>query len=183
MTVEPGRRVVEIIKAGRTLALGLLVALPLGCKAPTPEPERAEKTLQDALADCTARTGYEPTSAALPERALAPGEGAWRDCARQAIQANIMPKSSVPELYRGLIADDERMTAAVDAGTMTRAERRLRLESSIESIRAAETRAYEDRQAKLMQDMRAQADQQRRQDDIYRITAQAAQMQRIMVAR
>ena len=172
----------DVVVACRTLAIGLIVALPLGCKSPS-EPERAETTLQQALADCTARTGYDPDAAALPERALAPAERAWRDCARQSILATIVPRSSVPELYRGLIADDERMTAALDAGTMTRSERRLRLETSIETIRAAETRAYENRQAKLMQDMQTQASQQRRQDDIYRITAQAAQMQRVMIAR
>ena len=167
---------------GRALGISV-VGLVLGCTPAPTEPQRAEKTLQDALADCTARHGYDPAGPALPDRALAPGERAWRDCAHQAILTSIVPKSSVPELYRSLIADDERMTAALDVGTMTRSERRIRLESSIEAIRAAETRAYEDRQAKLMQDMQVQANQQRQQDDIARITAQAAQMQRVMIAR
>jgi hypothetical protein len=167
---------------GRALALALL-ALALGCTPPPTEPQRAEKTLQDALADCTARHGYDPAGPALPDRTLAPGELAWRVCAREAIATGVIPKSSVPELYRQLIADDQRMTAAIEAGTMTRSERRLRLETSIETIRAAETRAYEDRQSKLLQDMQQQTNQQRRQDDIARITTQASQLQYIMIAR
>lgn len=166
----------------RLLMAGVCV-LALGCTPKPSEPVRADKALHDALAACTATHGYDPDGPALPERALAPGEEAWRACAREAVMTTIVPDSSVPELYRRLIAEDERMTASVAAGTMTRAERRSRLEAALERIRAAETVAAEERRARLMRDMQDQMNQQRAQDDINRITTQAAQMQRMMIRR
>lgn len=166
----------------RGLVAGL-IALQLGC-TPTPsEPQRADMALQEAVAGCTAAHGYDPRAADLPEHALAPGEREWRDCARAAVSTGIVPKSSVPDLYRRLLADDERMTDALAAGAMSRTERTQRLEASIEGIRAAETRASEEQRAQLLRDAQRQAELQRRNDEVRRITAQAAQTQRIMIGR
>jgi hypothetical protein len=164
------------------LAVAGCAALLAGCAAGPPEPQRADHVLQDSLAACRVSAHYDPKSTDLPERALAPGEREWRDCARQAVVSRIVPGSSVPELYRSLVADDERMTDAVAAGTMTRSERTRQLEASIADIRAAETQAVEARQARQLQDMKADLDRRRQQDEVSRIVANTAQLRRVMTA-
>ena len=167
-------------------AIVLAVALALGAVgcAPRPtEPERAGRALDDALAACSAAQAFDPKAAALPERALAPGEPEWRACARRAVLEQIVPNSSVPELYRRLVEADVQMTEAIAAGTLTRSERSARLEASIAAIRAAETKAEEARQQRQVQALKTQMELQRQGQEIDRINATAAQLQRTMAPR
>jgi hypothetical protein len=163
--------------------IAMVLVLAAGCTSKPPEPERASRTLESAIAACTATFHYDPKAPDLPERALAPGEREWRACARRAVLDDIVPDSSVPDLYRRLVADDEQMTEAIAAGTLTRSERTARLEASITKIRAAETQAAEERQRRQMEALKTQMDLQRQAQEIDRINANAAQLQRIMVPR
>jgi hypothetical protein len=176
--VEP--RAVQIASP---LAVAGIAAVLVGCSAAPAAVDPSDRVVQDSLAACSASSGYDPKAADLPERALAPGEREWRACARQAVVSSIVPKSGVPDLYRGLVADDERMTDAVEAGVMTRTERTRRLEASIADIRTAETRAAEDRRARQLRDAKTDQDRQRQQDELSRIVANSAQLRRVMIAR
>ena len=176
------KHVRRIAVAAPMMAIGL-AAFAASCAAAPPEPERADKALQDVLAGCTAQYHYDPKAADLPERALAPGEPEWRACARRAVLEQIVPNSSVPELYRRLVEDDVQMTEAIAAGTLTRSERSARLEASIAAIRAAETKAEEARQQRQVQALKTQMELQRQGQEIDRINATAAQLQRTMAPR
>src|SRR5260221_6380027 len=156
-------------------AVVMAFSLLAGCAYPAPEPERADKALQDGIAACSDAHHFDPRSGDLPERALAPGEREWRECVQQAVLTNIIPQSSVVPVYRALIRDDERMTDAIAAGSMTRAERSRRLDASLAAIRVAEARAERERQKRQMQALQTELDRQRRQREIDRIVADAAQ--------
>lgn len=112
-----------------------------------------------ALDACTKTYGYSPAvSADGAERGLAPGEREWRACAYEAVRRHARDNAEMKPLYERLIAEDEAMTAALEAGTMTRAERRARLDDLV-----AEIRAVEDARARSDLDIRQIQTQQLRQ--------------------
>ena len=91
------------------------------------------------LQQCTGRYGYDPNQTAeLAENALAPNELPWRQCAYEAVRAYAEAHPSVGDLYTQLINEDITMTTAIQQGTLTRSERRARIEALLIQIRAAE---------------------------------------------
>ena len=133
------------------------MVLITACTAPEDRPvrpipavmeSRAKLTL--ALDQCTEIHGYAPGLAdGIAEGAMAPGELEWRECAYQAIRDHVRANPEMRERYERLIAEDIDMTAAVRAGTMTRSQRRDRLNELI-----AEIRAVEDMRARTELDIR-----------------------------
>lgn len=114
--------------------LGALLALILGACAADSGPS-AEQRFAAHLEECTAQYGFDPdATAAVGERELAPNELEWRACAYSGVETILIPDSSVPDAYRRLIAEDQVLTEAVGAGTITRQERRERIEQAFAMI-------------------------------------------------
>jgi hypothetical protein len=98
-----------------------------------------QKQLVAALQDCTGRYGYDPDrTAGMAENALAPNELPWRQCAYDAVRTYAEAHPSLDELYMQLINEDIAMTKGIQDGTLTRSQRRARIEELLAEIRAAE---------------------------------------------
>ena len=96
------------------------------------------------LKACTGRHGYDPNqTVGVAENALAPNELPWRQCAYEAVRAYAEEHPSLGGLYTQLINEDITMTAAIQQGTLTRSERRARIETLLTQIRAAENSQIE----------------------------------------
>ncbi len=126
-----------------TIGVIVLTLWIVACVAPTGS-ERAAGTreivnareqLDDYLAECTARHGYDPVSAsALGPHDLGAGEREWRECVYQGVEEFLVPKTLSPEAYRTAIAEDRKMTESVANGTMTRAQRGERIQEILKEI-------------------------------------------------
>jgi hypothetical protein len=92
-----------------------------------------------ALNECTRTHGYDPEqTAAVAENGLAPNELPWRQCAYDAVRAYAEENPSLGDLYSQLINEDIAMTTAIQQGSLTRSQRRARIETLLGRIRAAE---------------------------------------------
>jgi hypothetical protein len=116
------------------------------CAAPGEPTEGGEQQVVDArnmlTADvraCSTEHGFDPaTATGLGERELAPQEVKWRQCAYDAARRYIDRNPPMRGLMEQLIAEDIQMTAAIQQGTLTRGERRSRVEQLLGQIRDAE---------------------------------------------
>lgn len=120
-------------------------AVLAACESKTHTSATSANTVIDArdqlvaeLQQCTQEHGYDPRAAGLPENALAPNELAWRQCARDAARDYGRAHPSVGGLFNQLVSEDIEMTTAIQNGTMTRSQRRTRIEQLIEQIKSAE---------------------------------------------
>ena len=124
---------------------GMLAAL-VACSSQAPRSYAAESPLIGArdklvadLQQCTKAHGYDPAkTAGVAENALAPQELPWRQCAYDAVRAYQQSNPPLRGRYEQLIAEDISMTTAIQQGTMTRSQRRARIESLVAQIKAAE---------------------------------------------
>lgn len=101
--------------------------------------ERGE--LDQALAACTATTGYDPEivdTLGLGETELAAGEVEFRACAYDALARIVRPTLRLPALLDELIAVDRRLTAAIPVGGATRSVRTAALDNRIAQLREQE---------------------------------------------
>lgn len=131
------------------LALGALLALILGACA-SGAGSSAEERFAAHLDECTAQHGFDPdATAGVGERELAPNEREWRACAYSGVETILIPDSSVPDAYRRLIAEDRVLTDAVGAGTMTRQQRRERIEQLFAGISEEEARMRDAEAARM----------------------------------
>ena len=121
------------------LLVGMLFAGG-GCAAQTASPSAADWQALDAkMGDCTRLHGYDPAAAeGIPQHQLGAGERAWRECVYDGIRMTLMQRSEVPEMYQQLIDEDRRMTDAVEQGSLSRQERRMRLEEYVRNIKLSE---------------------------------------------
>lgn len=95
----------------------------------------ARRQLDDHMAECTKRYGYDPDAGAkLGANVLGPGEREWRGCVYQGIEKYLIPRTLSPDIYRRAIADDRKMTEAIAKGQMTRAQRQARVQQILEEI-------------------------------------------------
>jgi hypothetical protein len=125
--------------------MGILTALaayssqaPSSIAADSPLIGARDKLVAD-LRQCTKAHGYDPAKATgVAEHALAPQELPWRQCAYDAVRAYEQSNPPLRGRYEQLIAEDISMTTAIQQGTMTRSQRRARIESLVEQIKAAE---------------------------------------------
>lgn len=86
------------------------------------------------MASCTEAHGFDPSTADVDEHTLAPGEQPWRECVYQGIDNYIIGYSTVPLLYKQIVAEDRAMTEQIALGELTRTARRSRLEELIKLI-------------------------------------------------
>ena len=137
-----------------TVALAVVTA---ACSAPstsrdiagTREIVTARGQLDDYMAQCTKRYGYDPEAASkLGSNVLGPGEREWRECVYQGIEKYLIPRTLSPDVYRQAIAEDRKMTEAVAHGEMTRTQRQARVRQMLEEI----DRIEEANRAKLQMD-------------------------------
>jgi hypothetical protein len=123
-----------------TIVLGLVTAacgVSSGSKdiAGTREIVRARGQLDDHMAECTKRYGYDPEAGSkLASNVLGPGEREWRGCVYQGIEKYLMPRTLSPDVYRRAIAEDRKMTEALASGELTRAQRQARVQQMLEEI-------------------------------------------------
>ncbi len=133
----------------RFMALaGLVIPLLMACSgnqtasSPTATPSpviAARDQLQANLRQCTTTTGYDPQHVTgVAENALAPHELQWRQCAYDAVHAYIQANPPMTVSYNNLVAQDIAMTTAIQQGTMTRTQRRARIEALLQQIHEAE---------------------------------------------
>jgi hypothetical protein len=95
----------------------------------------ARRQLDDHMAECTKRYGYDPDAGSkLGANVLGPGEQEWRGCVYQGIEKYLIPRTLSPDVYRRAIAEDRKMTAAIAKGEMTRAQRQARVQQMLEEI-------------------------------------------------
>ena len=117
--------------------------------AGTREIVTARRQLDDYMAQCTKRYGYDPEAASkLGPNVLGPGEREWRGCVYQGIEKYLIPRTLSPDVYRRAIAEDRKMTEAMANGEMTRAQREARVQQLLEEI----DRIEEANRAKLQMD-------------------------------
>jgi hypothetical protein len=91
------------------------------------------------LHQCSQQYGYDPAHAqGVAENALAPQELQWRQCAYDATRVYEQGNPAMKSQYEQLIAEDIQMTTAIQQGTMTRSQRRTRIEALIGQIKSAE---------------------------------------------
>ena len=137
-----------------------------GATAASTSPEAAKLTaaraqLNSDIAACTAQHGYDPyKTTGLPENALVPGELEWRDCAYEAARNYARANPNMRLSYELLIHDDRTMTEQLQAGTMTRTQRRAAVEA-----RLADIRTQEEAQLQAAQGA-AEADQQQMRNTV-----------------
>ena len=149
-----------------TVALAVVTA---ACSAPsasrdiagTREIVTARRQLDDYMAQCTKRYGYDPEAASkLGPNVLGPGEREWRGCVYQGIEKYMIPGTVSPDVYRHAIAEDRKMTEAVANGEMTRKQRQARVQQMLEAI----DRIEEANQAKLQRQTMQRVEMEMRQD-------------------
>ena len=103
--------------------------------AGTREIVTARRQLDDHMAECTKRYGYDPDAGSkLGASVLGPGEREWRGCVYQGIEKYLIPRTLSPEVYRRAIAEDRKMTEAIAKGEMTRAQRQARVQQILDEI-------------------------------------------------
>src|SRR5687768_1490803 len=64
----------------------------------------ARRQLDDHMAECTKRYGYDPDAGSkLGANVLGPGEEEWRGCVYQGIEKYLIPRTLSPDVYRRAI--------------------------------------------------------------------------------
>jgi hypothetical protein len=99
----------------------------------------AREQLVSDLGQCTQTFGYDPkTITGVAENQLAPHEIEWRQCAYDAVRKYAHAHPTLTGRYEQLINEDITMTNAIQAGSMTRTQRRQRIQALVEQIKGAE---------------------------------------------
>lgn len=155
----------------KMIAAIVLPVLVAACAATTDSRDVGldRQQLDDYLKQCTASHGYDPEAASdLGPYVLGTGEREWRECVYRGLEKFLIPNTLSPEAYRKAIAEDREMTASVAGGTMTRTQRRARVEVLLEEIeRIEEQNRVKLEQAQtahrlVQEEMRRQLDNTRR---------------------
>jgi hypothetical protein len=139
MTPEEGAT--ASLQAGTAAILLLFVTAACGVSngskdiAGTREIVKARGQLDEHMAECTKRYGYDPEAGSkLASNVLGLGEREWRACVYQGIEKYLIPRTLSPDIYRRAIAEDRKMTEALANGELTRAQRQARVQQMLEEI-------------------------------------------------
>lgn len=99
----------------------------------------AREQLVADLGRCTQTFGYDPKIiTGVAENQLAPHEIEWRQCAYDAVRKYAHAHPTLTGRYEQLINEDITMTNAIQAGSLTRTQRRQRIQALVEQIKGAE---------------------------------------------
>jgi hypothetical protein len=122
--------------------LGLILAACAnegGASRPESPIIAAREQLLADLGQCGRTYGYDPNATAgIAENQLAPHELQWRQCAYDAADKYEQAVPVLAPRYQQLVNEDITMTNAIQAGAMTRSQRRQRIEALIAQIKVAE---------------------------------------------
>lgn len=130
----------------RAILVGMTLATITACATqgtPTVAPgqpiiEARDKFVAD-VRSCNSRYSYDPDKVTgVSEKALAPQELQWRQCAYDAARTYGDTNRQLAGMYEQLIKEDIQMTTAIQQGSMTRSARRARNEQQLARIRNAE---------------------------------------------
>ena len=133
------RSMKQVVLAGTAGFVMACTSAPADSLAASSPLSLLRQQLVAELNECTARYGYDPDqTAGVAENALAQNELPWRQCAYEAVRAYAQEHPSLGGLYTQLINEDITMTTAIQQGTLTRSERRARIEALLTQIRVAE---------------------------------------------
>lgn len=150
----------------KAILVGMTVATITACatqSTPTVAAEQpiigARDKFVAAVRSCSDRYSYDPDKVTgVGEKALAPQELQWRQCAYDAARTYGGTNRQVAGMYEQLINEDIEMTTAIQQGNMTRSERRTRNEQQLARIRNAEEKQI--KEAATAQDRQTQQVQQ-----------------------
>ncbi len=126
------------------LVVGILTA---GCTEARQETETTGTTyMQQADArfharfeNCKKIHNYDPERPPqLGESDLAPTERAWQECVYDAVRKVLIPATSSPEIYESAIRSSQTLTNGIEKGTVTRSQRKEKMEQIIAEIEAQE---------------------------------------------
>ena len=128
--------------------------------------------IDDALADvrahmanCTSTHEYDSNEAeTLGDHELGQGELAWRQCVYEGIETIMVPVTTIPSWYRKIVAEDQELTARVEAREITRTDRKRRilaLRDQILNVEAAIKMETERRRRETLEDIQREMDSQR----------------------
>lgn len=169
----------------RAIAAPLLAAAAiLALAACTPQqsgPQSSRDSVQQRFVQhmdgCSARHGYDPSkTTSLGPHQLGENERDWSDCIYDGIRRYLAVNSPVPDAYAALIETHKSLTNQVEAGQITRDQRRAEVEALFESIRRDEDALLQEQASK----QRATSDQ-RTQREIERIRRDVDQTRRTLL--
>ena len=105
------------------------------------------------MAGCTARHGYDPEKTDdLGPHQLGSGERDWDQCVYDGVERYLAVNSPLPRAYAALIDMHKTLTDKVEAGEITRQQRRAEVEALFESIRRDEVALHQKEVAKRQAD-------------------------------
>ncbi len=121
---------------------------------------QARARLSSDIQQCSRTYRYDPDSVAgLPERALAPGELLWHQCAYEAMRNYEEANPPLAPLYNSFIEQDVLLTNGLMQGQMTRSQRRTKIVRLLARIKTAEqeqidgSRAEEEKKKRQVRNM------------------------------
>jgi len=128
-----------VLVSGMATALSACTSHSSTSTAPAQSPlAAARQQLVADLGQCTKTFGYDPNNVTVAENQLAPHEIEWRQCGYDAVRKYAGNQPALTGQYEQLINEDITMTNAIQGGTMTRSQRRQRLETLIGQIKSDE---------------------------------------------
>ncbi len=121
---------------------GLLAACAAeNARVTDPAPTPVADALTPQLIACSEATGYDPDGAAamaLGAFELGAGERQWRDCAYRAATEVVRPTLIQPAALDAIVQMDRQLTAAIEAGRATRAERKETVDAMMAALQESE---------------------------------------------
>ncbi len=128
-----------------TSALLVLALIVRHSVAYTLEPwEKRWAMFEERLTLCTNQQGYDTAkSDALGDYELGQGELEWRECAYEGLMDVMATGSPAQDAYQRLIFEDKRLTRAILARQLTRAQRRDRILTYLDQIHDAEKKEHD----------------------------------------
>lgn len=123
-----------------------MILLVAGCAQNSVETMPARASFSELRAEldvyldaCSGTAGADPRGVEdVGDYELVPNERAWLDCAYEGVERIMIPGSSIPEMYRNLIAESRALTNLVERGEVTREQRQMRIDELVADIEDAE---------------------------------------------
>lgn len=100
--------------------------------------QQADARFHARYVECGKIHKYDPNTTKLAQNTLGPTERAWQQCVYAAVEKYLIPASKSPDLYRGAIATSRNLTNGIEKGTITRDQRRKKMDEVISKIESVE---------------------------------------------
>jgi len=131
-----------------------------GCA--TTDKGKTVKKLETHITQCTEKYGYNPKNVSgIGERELAQNERPWRSCVYEGIRTLVIPNTTISQAYLDLIAEDRKLTDAIEKGEITRSQRKKRITYVVNQIKLMEEKERAKQVAELKRSRDAAGHHQR----------------------